>query len=168
MGAWFDWAGLGIGAGGLVASIAGLLFAYLARRAAKSAERAAREARNSISETFCLVSAQRALTAVARLTTLHQNQDWNAALEVHRELRTLLNDISGSMPLRYEQSKAAVMQGIGQLSVIENLVRQVLDSALDPSIYPIHTVPLDTIHSALETLVRVMMPASDKEGDSNG
>ena len=161
-------ASLLVGIGGLVASIVGVGFAYLARRAAESAKDAAQKAQNSVSETFCLLSAQRALTAISRLRILHQDQDWNAALEVHRELRTLLNDISGSMPRRLEQLRAAVIQGIGQLSVIENLILQVAAKTMDPTIFPIQTFQLDTIQSSLETLVREIMPASVKEGENNG
>ena len=168
MGAWFEWVSLGVGAGGLLASIAGVIFAFLARRAAKSAEAAATEARNSVSQTLCLVSTQRAISVAARLSTLHRGQNWMAALEVHRELRTLLNDVSGTMPPGLGHSREAVIQGIGQLSVIESLVGQIVDGSLNPSISPIQSVPLDTIYSTLETILRELLPTSDREGEFNG
>lgn len=116
-----DWLALAIGAGGLVASIVGLIFAFLARRAAKSAEQAANEARNSVGHTLCLVSAQRALSIITRLNTLHRDGSWAAALELYRELRTLLNDVSGMMPLEFGPSRAEIDRGIGQLTSIQSL-----------------------------------------------
>ena len=168
MGGSLDWISIGIGAASLLASIVGVIYAFLARQAAKSAEGAARDARKSISQTLCLVSAQRALSVIATLNTLHRSQHWEAALEVHRELRTLLNDVSGTVPQDLEQSKAAVIQGIGQLSVIEDLVGQVSTKTLDHSIFSINAMTLATIQATLETLVRELMPTRDEEGGTNG
>ena len=108
-----------VGLLGLLASLGGLAYAFLARRAAKSAESAAREARHSISQTLCLVSAQRAISVILRLNTLHREQSWEAALELYRELRTLLNDISGMIPRELDHSRPEIDRGIGQLLMRE-------------------------------------------------
>lgn len=163
-----DWLALGIGSGGLVASIVGLIFAFLARRAAKSAEQAANEARNSIGHTLCLVSAQRALSLIVRLNTLHLEQSWEAALELYRELRTLLNDISGMMPPELGRFRAEIDRGIGQLSVIESLVNQAVSRTDDPGDFPVLGESLNSIRTTLESLVSNMMPPIGREGDLNG
>ena len=56
-----------VGALGLAASIGGLVFAYLARRAAKSAEAAAIEARQALTRTLRLVDVQEAVDLIDRL-----------------------------------------------------------------------------------------------------
>ena len=165
---WTEWLSLAVGAGGLVASIVGVVFAFLARRAARSAEQAANEARHSISQTLCLVSAQRALSVIVRLNTLHREQSWEAALELYRELRTLLNDISGMMPPELGAFRAEVERGIGQLSVIESLVNQAIARTDDPGNFQVLGEFLNSAQTTLETLVSSMMPPSGKEGDLNG
>lgn len=163
-----DWLALAIGAGGLVASIIGLIFAFLARRAAKSAEQAAKEARNSVTHTLCLVSAQRALSVIVRLNTLHREQSWEAALELYRELRTLLNDISGMIPRELDHSRPEIDRGIGQLSVIESLVNQAMSRTDDPGDFQVLSESLNSIQTNLEALVSNMMPPRGQEGDLNG
>ena len=168
MGVWFDWTSIGIGVGGLVASIAGLTFAYLARRAAKSAEAAANEARHSISQTLCLVSAQRAISVVARIRTLHQEQRWDAALELYQELRTLLNDVSGTLPREFIQSRPEFDRRIGQLGTIQSLVRESVSSHGNPSEFRFLNESLNSIEITLETLVSTIMPPSEREGELDG
>ena len=163
-----EWLSLAVGTGGLVASVIGLIFAFLARRAARSAEQAANEARHSISQTLCLVSAQRALSVIVRLNTLHREQSWEAALELYRELRTLLNDISGMMPPDLAPFRAEVDRGIEQLSVIESLVSQAIGRTDDPGSFQVLSEFLNAIQTTPEALVSSMMPPSGKEGSLNG
>ena len=157
-----------VGLLGLLASVGGLAYAFLARRAAKSAEAAAREARNSISHTLCLVSAQRAISVIIRLNTLQREQSWEAALELYRELRTLLNDISGMMPRELGRSRAEIDRGIGQLSVIESLVNQVMSRTDNPGDFQALSESLNSIQTNLEALVSNLMPPSGKEGELDG
>ena len=168
MGAWFEWVILGVGAGGLVASVAGVIFAFLARRAAKSAEAAATEARNSMGQTLCLVSAQRVLSVVARIRTLHLEQRWDAALELYQELRTLLNDIRGTTPREFHQTRAELDKGIGQLRVIQLLVQQNFSRGGDLLGLPVLSEAFNSIETNLEALVGDLMPPSEREEELDG
>ena len=163
-----DWLALAIGTGGLVASVVGLIFAFLARSAAKSAEQAANEARNSVGHTLCLVSAQRALSVITRLNTLHRDGSWVAALELYRELRTLLNDVSGMIPLEFGPSRAEIDRGIGQLTSIQSLLEDAIASGIDPTVYQPLSEALNSVQTTLEALVSYMMPPTRGEGESNG
>ena len=163
-----DLASLVISILGLVASIAGVIFACLALRAAKSAETAAREAQNSVSQTFCLVSAQRALSVIARLNALHRDQNWTAAMELYRELRTLLNDIGGMIPQGLEHSRADIHRGIGQLSLVESLVEQVITKSAESSGHQLLNTFLNSIQTTLEALVSRMMPPGETGSETDG
>ena len=168
MGAWFEWASLGIGAGGLVASIVGVVYALLARRAAKSAESAANEARNSVSQTLCLVSAQRALSIIVRLRTLHREQRWEAAIELYRELRTLLNDVRGMTPENFHQHRSELDTGLGQFRVIQALVQDAVSAGRDPAEFPALGETLNSLENVIESLISSMMPPIVQEGEPNG
>ena len=157
-----------VGVLGLLASVGGLVYAFLARRAARSAEQAAREARNSVSRTLCLVSAQRALAIIGRLNTLHRDGSWAAAHELYRELRTLLNDVSGMMPARLEQSKEKLAEGIGQLRLIQSLISDAMDRNSEPENVQVIGVFLNSIQSTLEDLVRSVMPPAESDGEQHG
>ena len=161
-------ASLLVGAGGLLASVAGVVFAILARNAAVSAKSAARAASNSVSQTLCLVGAQRALSVISRLRTLHRDQSWDAALELYRELRGLLNDISGMIPREFGDSKAELDRGFGQLRMIQALVEESVANNQGPVGLQSLSESLTSIETTLETLVSGMMPSSDKEDDTDG
>ena len=168
MWAWMDWLGLAVGISGLAASIVGVVFAIKAQRAARSAEQAANEARNSVSQTLCLVSAQRALSVISRLNTLHRNQSWDAALELYRELRTLLNDIIGTTPDGLEQSRERLVEGIGQLRLIQSLIGNAIGGNSEPENVQVINDSLDSIQTTLETQVRNMMPSGESDGEPHG
>ena len=157
-----------VGLLGLLASIGGLVYASLARRAAKSAEQAANEARNSITQTLCLVSAQRALSVIVRLNALHRDESWVAALELYRELRALLNDINGTMPEKLSHLHTEISRGIGQLSLIQSLVQDFLVQGIDPTSFQALGETLNLIETSLEALVSNIIPPSAQEGESNG
>ena len=77
---------------GLVASVGGLVYAFLARRAAKSVEQAAREARRAITHTLSLVDVERAVALIGRLKDVHSQRNWDYALGLYPELRRMLAD----------------------------------------------------------------------------
>ena len=161
-------ASLLVGVGGLTASIIGVVYALLARRAAKSAETAANEARNSISQTLCLVSAQRSLSIISRLRVLHRDQRWEAAVELYRELRTLLNDVRGMIPGDFRQHRSELDSGIGQLRIIQALAQEALAAGRDPAEFQALGETLNSIEAILESLVSSLMPPIGQEGESNG
>ena len=157
-----------VGVLGLLASVGGLVYAFLARRAAKSAAQAARDARNSVSQTLCLVSAQRSLAVIVRLNTLHRDESWVAALELYRELRTLLNDVIGMIPAGFEQTKGELAEGIGQLRMIQSLVGTAVDRNSEPENVQAIGDSLNSIQTSLETLARNMMPPGERDGELYG
>ncbi len=162
-----NWGGF-VGLLGFLASVGGLVYAFLARRAAKSAEQAANEARNSISRTLCIVGAQRALGVIVRLNSLHRGENWDAAIELYRELRTLLNDINGTMPEELSHFHTEIGRGIGQLGLIQSLVQDFKVQGIGPTSFPALGETLNLIEKTLETLVSNMIPPSTQEGESNG
>ena len=101
-----DWLGLAVGIGGLVASIVGFVFAFLARRAAKSAEQAANEARQALSRNLSSVDVERAVALINRLKDLHRYRNWNQALGEYQVLRRTLIEISASIPMSLVLSHA--------------------------------------------------------------
>ena len=119
-----DWLGLAVGIGGLVASIVGLIFAFLARRAAKSAETAANEARRALTRTLSLIDVERAVALVSHLKLLHQVGHWNSALELYQYLRRMLSDIYERMPTELDDIRVALSEAIPKISDIENEVRK--------------------------------------------
>jgi hypothetical protein len=115
-----------------------------------------------------LVSAQRALSVIARLRILHRDESWAAALELYRELRTLLNDVVGTIPRRFDQARAELDQGIGQLSLIQSLIQESIAGTGTLRNYQPLSESLNSIEATLEVLVSSMMPASGQENESNG
>ena len=157
-----------VGVLGVIVSAVGLWYAFKAHRAARSAAQAAREARNSVSRTLCLVSAQRSLAVIGRLNALHREESWPVALELYRELRTLLNDVSGMMPAGFEQTKGELAEGIGQLRMIQSLVEAAVDRNSEPENVQVIGDSLNSIQTTLETLVRNMMPPGERDGELHG
>ena len=123
MGAWFEWASLGIGAGGLVASILGVVYALLARRAAKSAaeaaERASSETRRTVSRSRRAADTGRAIALINRLRVLHRDGRWDYALELYQELRSTLSDIHASMPDDLAEIRDAIFDAIYRITELE-------------------------------------------------
>ena len=168
MDAWLDWTSLIVGIGGLVASVVGVVYALLARRAAKSAEIAANEARNTISQTLSLVSAQRALSIISRLRVLHQSHSWQASIELYQELRTLLNDVSGMLPRNIGQARTEIDRQIGQLATIQSLVQESATRGGNPADFRFLSESLNSMEATLEALVSTLMPPGEEEGNLNG
>ena len=157
-----DWLALAIGAGGLVASIVGLIFAFLARRAAKSAEQAANEARNSVSQTLCQTYSQRAITLVDRIVVLHREQRWDAASELYRELRAVLSDIKGVLPPTLGQFRGPIDQSLGQLILIQSQVYDALEKGSAP---PSFGESLNSMRTTLEGIVSGTITPGEQESE---
>ena len=64
-----------VGVAGLVASVTGLIVAFLARRASKSAEQAAREAHRAVTRTLSLVDIERAVALIRHLKEVHYQRN---------------------------------------------------------------------------------------------
>ena len=85
-----------VGISGLLASIGGLVYAYLARRAARSAEQASVETRRAVTRTLSLVDVLRAIARINQLKDVHYRGNWDYALGLYGELRRTLIEISAS------------------------------------------------------------------------
>ncbi len=147
-----DWLGLAIGIGGLVASIVGFVFAFLARRAAKSAEQAAREARDALSHNLSSVDIERAVELINRLKDLHRQRSWSHAIWAYQILRRTLSEIHASMPAELEQLRKAIEVAIPQITDLENQVSSALHRHTEPEDAPRFDVILNAIQQELETL----------------
>ena len=157
MGAWFEWASLGIGAGGLIASIAGLIFAFLARRAAKSAEaaadRASEETRRAVSRSRRTVETGKAIALIDRLKRLHRNWDWEYAFELYPELRSRLSDIQASIPIEFADLNDVIEDAIIKIRGIEDEVNLARYERREPVNVPQIDGILNDIHQSLLQLL---------------
>ena len=101
---WIAWLGVGIGAGGLIASVAGVLFAFLARRAAKSAEQAATESRKALVRSISSLDVSHAIDLITRIKEVHYRGNWDYALGLYQELRQTLSEIMASVANDWPES----------------------------------------------------------------
>ena len=92
-----NWGSLVSGLGVLL-SAAGVVYAYLAHRAAKSAEAASRETRRAVIRTLNLADLQRTIALIDRLKDRMMDEDWSAALELYSAVRAMLSDIRATLP----------------------------------------------------------------------
>ena len=152
-----DLAGLWVGIGGLVAGIIGLIFAFLARRAAKSAEdaaeRASEEARRTVSRSHRMVETVRAISTVNQLKVLHRNGDWEYALELYPELRSVLSEIQASMPEELAELRDVLADGIYKIRGIEDSVSIAWYERGVPASVPQFDTILNDIHQSLLRLL---------------
>ena len=157
MGDWFEWASLGIGAGGLVASIVGVVYALLARRAAKSAaaaaERASNETRRTVSRSRRTVETGKAISLINRLKVLHRNGDWEYALEMYPELRSGLSDIQASIPEGFAGLNDVIEGAIAKIRGIEDTVNLARYEPMEPANVPLIDGILNDIHQDLLRLL---------------
>ena len=119
-----DWWNLGVGIGGLAASIVGLLFALFALLAAMSAKKAANEARDALTRTVRIVDVTRAAALISHLKLLHGVGRWDSAAELYQFLRRSLSDICESIPRENEEIRTALSEAIPKITDIENEVRR--------------------------------------------
>lgn len=156
MDAWFDWAGIGIGTAGLIASLIGVLYAYLARRAAKSAETAAQtasqETRRTVSRSRRAADTGRAIALINRLKMLHRDGHWDYALELYQELRSTLGDIHASMPDDLTEIRNAILEAIHKISELEADVNRARYEKREPDNVPGLDGVLSDIQRNLENL----------------
>ncbi len=148
-----------IGVLGLAASIGGLVYAFLARRAAKSAEQAASEARHAITRRLSLVDVQRAVALIDRLKDVHYQRNWDYALGLYAELRMTLSEIGTSIPENFDQYRSLIRSAIPQVIALENLVRRSRYENEDREPENISSLDetLSEIQENLETLQSSMM-----------
>jgi hypothetical protein len=148
-----------VGIFGLAASVGGLVFAFLARRAAKSAEQAAREARRAITRTLSVVDIGRAMALIGSLKEVHHQRNWDYALGLYPELRRMLSEIGASTPENFTQYGDFINRAIPQITSLENLVgrsRYERENG-EPEDIPSLDEALSEIQQSLEMLQSSMM-----------
>ena len=152
-----------VGILGLLASIGGLVYAFLARRAAKSAEQAAREARRAITRTLSLVDVERAVALIGRLKDVHSQRNWDYALGLYPELRRMLSEIAASIPSNFAPHGDFINSIIPQVTALENLVRRSRydNENGEPEDIPGLDEALSEIQQSLETLQSSIMYADE-------
>ena len=148
-----------VGIFGLAASVGGLVFAFLACRAAKSAEQAAREARRAITRTLSVVDIGRAMALIGSLKEVHHQRNWDYALGLYPELRRMLSEIGASTPENFTQYGDFINRAIPQITSLEKLVgrsRYERENG-EPEDIPSLDETLSEIQQSLETLQSSMM-----------
>ena len=143
---WIGLLGVAISAVGLIVGAAGLCYAYLARRAAKSAEAAAIEARQALTRTLRLVDVQEAVGLISRLKLLHRIGYWDSALELYQYLRRKLNDIRASTPENSDKIRIFLSEAISRVKDLENQV----SSARNENKTPENLSELDAILNEIQ------------------
>ena len=120
-----------VGLLGLLASVGGLFYACLARRAAKSAEKAAREARQALTRTISAIDIERAKAIIDRLMEVHLQGNWDYALGLYQDLRRTLSEIEAGIPIDLMDYRNSVRQAIPQITAMINLVNRSRDGSGD-------------------------------------
>ena len=117
-----NWGSLASGLGVLL-SAAGVVYAYLARRAAKSAEAASEDTRRAVIRTLNLADLQGTVDLIDRLKDHLMTEDWSAALELYSAVRSMLADIRARIPPGNEDWKAIIANAMEQVTRFESRVR---------------------------------------------
>ena len=141
-----------VGLLGFLASVGGLVYAFLARRAAKSAEQAARDAREALSRSLSSVDIERAVELINRLKDLHRQRDWGQAIWMYQILRRTLTEIRASLPAGFEQSREDIEAFLPEMTQMENSVRRSLHHDSEPEDGPVFDEMLNGIQQELESL----------------
>lgn len=147
-----------VGALGLAASIGGLVFAYLARRAAKSAEAAAIEARQALTRTLRLVDVQEAVDLIDRLKDRLELRDWGVVRELYSGLQSKLSDVLAALPSHQERYREIVSNAWEETKTLQNLAHNVIfEEEPDTDIRMGSIVKLNEIQQNLRAMLSNMM-----------
>ena len=158
-----NWGGF-VGVLGLLASVGGLVYALLARRAAKSAEQAAREARQALSRNLSSVDIERAIELINRLKDLHRQRNWSHAIWVYQILRRTLSEIQASIPAELRQFRETIRDSIPQITDMEIKVNRSLSESAEPEDALEFDTTLNVVQQELETLQSNIMYLDDIGG----
>ena len=148
-----------VGVLGLLASVGGLVYALLARRAAKSAEQAAREARQALTRTIGSIDVERAVALITRLMEVHRQGNWDYALALYQDLRRTLSEIGASIPPDMADYRSFIQEAIPQITVMINMVNRSRDGSDDarPDDISNRNEILNGIQQSLEMLQSAML-----------
>lgn len=156
-------ASLLVGSGGLVASVVGLIFAYLAHKAAKSAETAATsaqdaaqsarmEAQRTLMRDRGSVDIERAIALINRLKELHRLGNWGAAVSLYQDLRRTLSEVRASLPTELDEFRDKINQAVPRVRIMEDQVSRAEYASAGIEDAPALSEILNAIQQDLETL----------------
>lgn len=158
-----NWGGF-VGVLGVIVSAAGLWYAVLARRAARSAEGAANDARRALSRKLSSVEIERAVALIDRVKGLHRQSYWDRALELYPELRRALTEIHASMPEDLDAIRDIVLESVSWVIAIEHIVSRALYANTEPDDAAGLDDALTRIQQNLETLQSSDLHRRQREG----
>lgn len=154
-----------VGALGLAASIGGLVFAYLARRAAKSAEAAALEARQALTRTLRLVDVQEAIDLIDRLKDRLEWGESAIVQELYSSVQSKLSGVQAALPValgQYQETIAKDLQEIAELK--ERTYRIMITREMDTDTLIEIVRGLNSIQGNLRRMLNEMMFSDEGRG----
>ena len=154
-----------VGALGLAASIGGLVFAYLARRAAKSAEAAAIEARQALTRTLRLVDVQEAIDLIDRLKDRLGSGESAIVQELYSSIQSKLSVVQAALPTTQSQYKEIISDDLGEIAELqERTYRIMVVGELDIDILMEIVGGLNSIQRNLRNMLSGMMFSDEGTG----
>lgn len=147
-GNWGGW----VSALGVLVSSAGLGWAIIAARRARSASQAAQEARSYIARHLQAVDLERAIALIQRIKDLHNDGRWQTAMEQYQSLRYMLSNIVARCPDGQAELRDALTAGRAAITAMENLVRELIVTGIGESEQARLNQELNQIQSDLEQL----------------
>ena len=154
---------------GIVVSLGGLSWAIIeasgARTASEAAEAAAKEASEQIAHRLQTADLQRAIGLIERIKTLHDNDRWDASVELYQSLRAMISDVIA----RSSENKVDVSEKLATARLIvrtmENSVRGRDNGAISKRERSQFNGMLNEIQSNLEDLASSVSFA-DSQGET--
>ena len=141
-----------VGLLGFLASVGGLVYAFLARRAAKSAEQAAREARQAVARTLSSIDVEQTVALIERLKEVHHQRNWAYALGLYAEVERTLIQIGEGIPESLTEFRIPINEAVTEITIMENLVRRSRHGNREPEDIPALDEALTRIRQLLERL----------------
>ena len=141
---------------GVVVSLAGLAWAIIEARGARSASQAARaaanETRSDIARYLQAVDLQRAIALIQRIKLLHDTGRWDAALEQYQSLREMLSYIIARCPESQTGIRSRLAIARAAVTGIENAVGRSIRQGIEERDRSRLNQRLNRIQSDLEEL----------------
>ena len=140
---------------GLLVALVGLAWAIRragqASAAAQAAERASIETRAALARSLNNSDLQKAIAMIERLKEAHGRREWEVALVLYYQLRTILRDIQVATPREYGSFVLGLREDISNITTIENTIRTDRPEVVSGSIEV-----LSSVQDRLGTLASVM------------
>ena len=154
-----------VGVLGLLASVGGLVYALLARRAAKSAELAANDARQALTRTLRLVDVQEAIDLIDRLKDRLLSEEWPVVRELYSSLQSKLSDVRAALPSAQEQYRESISNALDEVAALQGMAYPSrAEEEFDIDFFDGALGVLNTIQQDLRTMRSDMMFSGEGTG----